>query len=143
MAPVPPETFKARKARLRAAFLEQLPQRLHAARALLTAPPTPAGDRAGLVQLHLVLHTVKGSAASFGLTALSELAREGDELLQASLTADAASPPGLSAALAAVLERLESLALGPAAPADQAEHFAWTASSGSTTPTAIRPAIRS
>jgi len=123
MAPVPPETFKARKARLRAAFLEQLPQRLQAARALLTGPPTDAGDRAGLVQLHLALHTVKGSAASFGLTAISELAREGDELLKPALAADAASPPGLNAALAAILARLEALASGPAAGADHAEHF--------------------
>jgi len=116
MAPPVSESFKARKARLRLAFLAQLPQRLDAARVLAAGLPAAGPD--ALTQLELAFHTIKGSAASFGLHAISELARQADALLKGALAADAPLPAGFTEALAQLLERLEALALEPAADGD-------------------------
>ncbi len=111
MATADSETFKARKARLRAAFLAQVPERLAAARALL---PDATGGQGDLEDLRRLFHTLKGSAGSFGLTALSELSHQADQALGSALAVGAAPTPALWESLAIVIERLEVLARAPA-----------------------------
>ncbi|WP_295456696.1 diguanylate cyclase [uncultured Thiodictyon sp.] len=119
MASASSETFKARKARLRAAFLDQLPQRLREARVHLTRLP----DQAALVALELAFHTIKGSSGSFALTTITELAREADDVLKGALAAGAPITAGPLAALTAVFERFDALDLGAADRADPGERY--------------------
>jgi len=68
-------------ARLRASFLEQLPQRIAEARALLVRLQVNADDRAAAVDLHRFLHSIKGTGRSFGLKELGAAAAEGEDIV--------------------------------------------------------------
>jgi chemotaxis protein histidine kinase CheA len=105
--------FQARKARLRAAFLDHLPARLDEARALLADLTGPTLDAAQLEPMRLVMHTIKGSAGSFGLADIAEQASHADAAIKAHEPAMDAD-----ALIRLLAERIEALSqLATAAPA--------------------------
>jgi diguanylate cyclase (GGDEF)-like protein len=113
MASIPPETFKSRKARLRATFIEQLPERLAEARAILARCPDTGVQAATLRDIERVFHTLKGSSASFGLTVVADLARQADERLKSAFAAGGLVSHGLIASLDQTIDQLEAALGGP------------------------------
>lgn len=113
------ETFKTRKARLRASFLAQLPQRLLSAREQTAKLQVGAGQGEAISALHLLFHTIKGSGASFGFADIASIAAEADDALkQAQRDGDQVSQ-GLLATLNGLIERLhEAGPIEPDPPAD-------------------------
>lgn len=75
--------FEARKARLRAAFLAQLPERVAVARAQLAEVQPGPADAEQLEPLRRLFHTLKGSGASFGCADVAALAADADATLRA------------------------------------------------------------
>jgi len=80
-------------ARLRASFLEQLPQRLAAARAQCERLLADPADRAAAVELHRFLHSIKGTGRSFGFNDLAAAAASAEELAAQLLGAADEPPP--------------------------------------------------
>lgn len=123
MAPVSPQGpsgngFQARLARLRAAFLDQLPGRLAGATADLATARAGIADwtgtaRPALARLGLALHTLKGSSGSFGLNDLHDQAVAADAAVTAMLGDDAPPPPVRWAELEALLARLSAIGALP------------------------------
>ncbi|MGK7287089.1 Hpt domain-containing protein [Buttiauxella agrestis] len=73
-------TAQDKIARLRQRFLQRIPEMLKQADALLaklTAAPVDADNK----QLHLLLHSIHGTSASFGFTKIASLAAEGEHML--------------------------------------------------------------
>ena len=68
-------------AKLRAAYLAQLPERIHLARALFERLQVDANDRPAAVDLHRLLHSLKGSGRSFGFRELGSAAAQGEDVL--------------------------------------------------------------
>lgn len=84
-------SFKERSAKLRNLFLEQLPNRITLANQLcdyLQASRTLSAEviKANLTALHRIFHNLKGTGASFGFTAIANLASQGEELCQLAQT---------------------------------------------------------
>ncbi|WP_428559546.1 MAG: diguanylate cyclase [Solidesulfovibrio sp. DCME] len=79
-------------ARLRRAFLERLPSRLVAARALLEQLKSDPSDREAAVDLHRHLHNLKGTGASFGFRELAEAVAQGERLV-ATFLENVGEPP--------------------------------------------------
>ena len=102
-------SFEERKAQFRQAFLAQLPERLRHIRAHLQK--LAAGDEPLelLKTLHLLFHTLKGSAASFGFIPLSALAHAAEQALRETLDREGAPSAALLATLERVLVALEAL----------------------------------
>lgn len=122
----PQDSFQERKRRLRASFIEQLPDRLRQARELLSA--LTAGERQDepLSQLHLIFHTLKGSGASFGFEAINASAKEAEQTLREVLDGDRRLSPNLLADLRRHVQTLEELKLSvdSAMTADSGPRFA-------------------
>jgi diguanylate cyclase (GGDEF)-like protein len=82
-------TARERIARLRATFVEQLPQRLDAMHALW-ASLQGGGDNAETIDgLHRGLHNLKGTASSFGYTDLAHAAEQAEACVMAALESGA------------------------------------------------------
>ncbi|GAB1392695.1 hypothetical protein MASR1M60_08580 [Rhodocyclaceae bacterium] len=81
--PTPPAKLSAREkiAKLRADYLAQLPERIRQAHALYERLLADAGDRSAAVDLHRLLHSLKGSGRSFGFRELGSVAAQGEDLL--------------------------------------------------------------
>jgi len=75
--------FEARKARLRAAFLAQLPEKVAVARAQLAEVQPGPADAEQLEPLRRLFHTLKGSGASFGCADVAALSADADATLRA------------------------------------------------------------
>lgn len=119
-------SFQERKERLRQSFLSQLPQRVQSAwEHLFKLERSQDGDAATLKALHLIFHSLKGSAASFGLFRISALAQEAEQELLQALGSDGKGNERLWATLRRVLVALEALALNPDlyAPSDSPPGF--------------------
>ncbi|MFA6016246.1 MAG: diguanylate cyclase [Gallionellaceae bacterium] len=80
--PVPTKVQSAREkiARLRARFLEQIPQRIAEANECLKKLGNAPGDHTAAVDLHRFLHSLKGTGRSFGFKELGEAAAEGEDI---------------------------------------------------------------
>lgn len=93
MSETKPLSAKEKIAKLRASFLGQLPVRAAQARSLLEQLITDPGNHAAAVELHRVLHSIKGTGRSFGFRALGEAAAPGEDLAALMLDAPAATWP--------------------------------------------------
>jgi diguanylate cyclase (GGDEF)-like protein len=122
----PQDSFQERKRRLRASFIEQLPDRLRQARELLGALTTSERQDEPLSQLHLIFHTLKGSGASFGFDAINASAKEAEQTLREVLDGDRRLSPHLLADLRRHVQTLEELKLSvdSAMAADSQPRFA-------------------
>jgi HPt (histidine-containing phosphotransfer) domain-containing protein len=93
-------------------YRANLAPRLDALEALAAALAGGQGDNEDIRTLHRGLHTIAGSATTFGLPAVSDAARAGEKFLDP--WRDAAKPPGtaewaeLNRLLAALREAAES-----------------------------------
>lgn len=76
-----PQTARERIAKLRAAFLEQLPARIDKARSLLEQITTEPESQTIKAELHRLLHSLKGTGRSFGFRELGLAASLGEALL--------------------------------------------------------------
>jgi HPt (histidine-containing phosphotransfer) domain-containing protein len=97
------QAFQEKFAALQRDWQSQLPQRLREIRAGLDACLAAPGDEAALVELHRMLHSIAGSAASFGMTELGQHAAQAEYLLdplmgQADRQAAHFAPAGLAVA---------------------------------------------
>jgi HPt (histidine-containing phosphotransfer) domain-containing protein len=75
------DELAAELAKLSAEYRVTLATRLDALDALASALAGAQADAAGLKELRRALHTIAGSAKTFGLPAVSEAARAGEALL--------------------------------------------------------------
>jgi diguanylate cyclase (GGDEF)-like protein len=75
-----PLSAKEKIAKLRASFLAQLPLRAAQARSLLEQLITDSGNHAAAVELHRILHSIKGTGRSFGFRSLGEAAAPGEDI---------------------------------------------------------------
>lgn len=75
------QAFQEKFRALQRDWLAQLPQRMGEARALLAACRAAPGDPGPATDLHRLLHTMAGSAGSFGQADLGRQAREAEHLL--------------------------------------------------------------
>ncbi|WP_020507746.1 diguanylate cyclase [Lamprocystis purpurea] len=132
----PSDTFKTRKARLRSAFLAQLPQRISEARLRLAALPDTPVEPEALTGLALVFHTIKGSSASFGLAAISDLARQAEDTVRHALTAAEPMSTQVRATLERTLDQLAVLQARPAEETNAADRFGFEP-----LPAAAEPAV--
>ena len=95
--PVTLPSFGEKVARLRERYLQQLPARIAQVQALVQQlcalpHPPPAADPQAL-ELHRLLHNLKGTSHSFGLSALGDCAALGEELLQPCLSSEGPQLP--------------------------------------------------
>lgn len=104
-------SFQERFEALRRDWRRQLPQRLQEMQALLAACRAAPADAQPLTELHRMLHTLAGSAGTFGLDALGVQARAIEHKLDGLL----ARPTRGAADLGAVQAALDALVA--AAPA--------------------------
>ena len=72
---------RERIARLRQAYLAQLPERVAQARALCDSLAGAQAGSEAAAHLHRLLHNLKGTGRSFGLTELGACAERGEDLL--------------------------------------------------------------
>ena len=79
-------------ARLRATFLEQLPDRISEAQSLFARLRLNPADRLAAEGLHRFLHSLKGTGRSFGCTDLGNAAASGEHLAARLLETPADSP---------------------------------------------------
>lgn len=99
-------------AQLKARYAEQLPSRIALARELAAQIAAQPGDREARVELHRILHSIKGTGHSFGFRAVGHAAEQGEALLAGSLAAtDAQDFPG--DLLAACFARIERAVAAP------------------------------
>lgn len=112
--PSPPSVpASERIARLRQAYLAQLPGRLAQAQALYARLAAAPADRSVAVDLHRLLHSLKGTGRSFGFAELGSGAAQGEDLLQPWVDEPAqALPEGWLAELQHSLQRLQAVADG-------------------------------
>jgi diguanylate cyclase (GGDEF)-like protein len=104
----PPLTAREKIAKLRATFLEHLPDRVAEAHALFERIKADTNDQAATVNLHRLLHSLKGTGRSFGFRELGGLAGQGEALAAALLDlAVKAAPAGWQEQLAEHLEHME------------------------------------
>jgi diguanylate cyclase (GGDEF)-like protein len=76
-----PLSAREKIARLRATFIEQLPERIAQAHIMLKQLRLNASDHQAAANLHRALHSLKGTGRSFGFTELGEAVEEGESLL--------------------------------------------------------------
>lgn len=110
------EKMHAMMARMRADYVAALPGRLDTIEALagrcLTSPPPAPPD--ALEELRRLVHSLKGSGATFGLPAVSERAAALETLVLAWQAAGAVGPPsGIERGVASLRE---AIPLPPAGP---------------------------
>ena len=110
--PVTLPSFGEKVARLRERYLQQLPERIAQVQALVQQlcalpHPPPAADPQAL-ELHRLLHNLKGTSHSFGLSALGDCAALGEELLQPCLSSEGPQlPPDWQSQLRTCLQQLQ------------------------------------
>jgi diguanylate cyclase (GGDEF)-like protein len=80
-----PLTAREKIAKLRATFLERLPARVVEAQVLFKRIKADPTDNAAAVDLHRLLHSLKGTGRSFGFLELGGLAGQGETLAAALL----------------------------------------------------------
>lgn len=101
-------TAREKIAKLRATFLERLPTRVIEAHALFERIKADPSDHAAAVDLHRLLHSLKGTGRSFGFRELGGLAGQGEALAAALLDIAAkALPPGWQEQLAEHLSNMD------------------------------------
>jgi diguanylate cyclase (GGDEF)-like protein len=92
---LPPVKLSAREkiAKLRETYLAQLPERIQQARACYTRLCENTDDHAAAVDLHRLLHSLKGTGRSFGFRELGLAAAQGEDLLIALIEGPVAALP--------------------------------------------------
>ncbi len=105
------EDYQAELAALKQAYIKNLPERLAALRAMCALPRGQWDMKA----LHRLVHSVSGSALSFGLAAIGARARQLEIELKAALGADEPVSAALANAVAVGLRELDALLLTRAA----------------------------
>ncbi|MEO5345563.1 MAG: diguanylate cyclase [Magnetococcus sp. YQC-9] len=106
-----PSSVQERIARLRAVFIEQLPERITHARQLLDALKQSPGDAALIDEMHQFFHGVKGTGRSFGLRELGVAASQGEEwTARHAVTLEEIAPETWLARLEEYLDLLASMA---------------------------------
>lgn len=106
-----PLSAREKIARLRARFLEQLPARITLANALFERIKADSTDHAAAVDLHRLLHSLKGTGRSFGFSDLGGVAGQGENLAAQLLDVPArTAPAGWRENLASHLEHVEMIA---------------------------------
>jgi diguanylate cyclase (GGDEF)-like protein len=105
------ESFRNRKARLRAAYLAQLPERLTEARRVIAELPVGEHDSVRLDGLYVLFHTLKGSGATFGFQRISEVAKETEHAVRAAMDAGGVVPAGLKDRLERWMDELDACQL--------------------------------
>lgn len=112
---------RERIARLRQAYLAQLPERVAQARALCDSLAGAQAGSEAAAHLHRLLHNLKGTGRSFGLTELGACAERGEDLLLPLVDVAPDGTPGAAlqalpadwrAQLAQCLDELAVLAAG-------------------------------
>ena len=71
--------------RFRQEFLDQLPHKLQHAAQFLDALPHHASPQAPLAELFLIIHSIRGSSATFGLPWLTVICHPFEELIQSAI----------------------------------------------------------
>jgi diguanylate cyclase (GGDEF)-like protein len=118
----PPLTAREKIAKLRATFLERLPARLTEAQTLFERIKADPSDSAAAVDLHRLLHSLKGTGRSFGFRELGGLAGQGETLAAALLEMPVkAVPAGWQEKLAEHLGHMEMVSTILSAQADSEE----------------------
>ena len=139
-APSPKLSAREKIAKLRASFLEQLPERLTQAQQLLEQlrhAPNPPEQRHHASELHRLLHSIKGTGRTFGFKALGLAAENGEDLLIHALDRQAPELPlSLSGDLSDSLVQLELAVLALQAQPDTAPDNTSTPSFSLAEPTA-------
>ncbi|MEL7638008.1 MAG: diguanylate cyclase [Solidesulfovibrio sp.] len=97
--------------RLRRFFLERLPERLVAARALLERLKADPVDRDAAVDLHRHLHNLKGTGASFGFREFAEAVAQGEGLVATVLEQPGEPPADWRERLLDFLDALDQAAV--------------------------------
>jgi diguanylate cyclase (GGDEF)-like protein len=90
---LPKPSAREKIAKLRETYLAQLPERIRQARALHERLCGNSDDHAAAVDLHRLLHSLKGTGRSFGFRELGSAAAQGEDLLIALTEGAAASLP--------------------------------------------------
>jgi diguanylate cyclase (GGDEF)-like protein len=75
-----PSPLRAKLLQLRISFAEQLPARLAKARQSYASMKTTPGDAANISELHLILHSLKGTGNSLGYGEIGALASHGEHM---------------------------------------------------------------
>ncbi|NKN33737.1 GGDEF domain-containing protein [Marichromatium bheemlicum] len=117
-----PQNLQARKARLRNSFIAQLPHRVRELRQHLSQLAPGQQDAPHLQEIHRILHTLKGSGATFGVPEVMSTARGAEQSLSRVLDGEAPITSKLLDELAAQLETLERLEFeyAPSLPQERA-----------------------
>jgi len=102
MASLADQEFFAKLRALNDKFGASLPATLGRLRAARLACDAAGPDQARLTEMHEVLHTLAGSAATFGFRALGQQARELEQRLRALRAGGAAPAPAWSEWLAGI-----------------------------------------
>lgn len=102
-----PSSPKSRLARLRAAFIESLSERLEEAQQLAGTMQKPPVDPATVEALHTVFHNLKGVANVFGLGDIGAAAIQGEKVLESYQQQSTLGDETFTTALAACLKTLE------------------------------------
>ena len=87
---IQPSTVAIKLKRIREAYLKQLPAQLEVIRATLLVLDEKRPAASDLEDLHRLLHTIKGSSASFGVGKIAAVADAGEQLAKAALQGAAA-----------------------------------------------------
>jgi diguanylate cyclase (GGDEF)-like protein len=91
--PAKPPSAREKIAKLRANYLAQLPERVRQARELYQRLCGNPADRSAVIDLHRLLHSLKGTGRSFGFRELGALASQGEDLLVGLIDKSAAGLP--------------------------------------------------
>jgi diguanylate cyclase (GGDEF)-like protein len=93
MSETKPQSAKEKIAKLRASFIAQLPARAAQARTLFEQLVSAPSDHGAAVELHRILHSIKGTGRSFGFRSLGEAAAPGEDLVALLIDAPAEAQP--------------------------------------------------
>lgn len=107
------DAFKAQLEKFNAEYRAALPGKLAEIDALWARAGGMNGDEVALVDLHRLLHTLAGSAKTFGLASVSTAAREAETALSPHVSGGAALDAAGRTRIAALLETLRQSAPAP------------------------------
>lgn len=113
-----PEAVPSRLQKIREAFLRQLPERLGEILAARDACARPGASPEAREHLFRLLHSLKGTSASFGLAPLSREAAEGERLAKEGLGGEAGPdwPSRMEACLSRIAEAMRDVDATPVSP---------------------------
>ncbi|WP_152547664.1 PAS domain S-box protein [Nitrincola lacisaponensis] len=98
-------------AKLREQFIAQLPEKMHAIAQQAGCIDLTSPTHSELLALHRLLHNLTGSAGTFGLHSLSDMARQTERLLDhLRNTEDKVEQQAIASALSVALQRMDKLA---------------------------------